>query len=251
MCADGVHPAQSAPLNPLPLMEVLFEFIGIDLIGPFHPSACGYPFLLVLVDYATWYTCATVHHFCDEFGGVLSHPPNWHPKRDADWPGHIVHVLHNKSTDYWVLNVFGSAPTTLRLRQIHDSFIHKDEHNCDQVTLQVASILCGHTASGGHWLWESMVGQGRSHTQPPKRMERDWNSSLVALMKERDESGPEVPNSTIPSLLQHYSFFHNAGFNQGLLADSIVCRIQGKKWPFPVCGGCTRLSYFILACLER
>ena len=44
-----------APLRPLPLMEIPFERIGMDLIGPFHPSARGYRFVLVLVDYATRY----------------------------------------------------------------------------------------------------------------------------------------------------------------------------------------------------
>ena len=44
-----------APLWPLPLMEVPFERIGMDLIGPFHRSARGYRFVLVLVDYATRY----------------------------------------------------------------------------------------------------------------------------------------------------------------------------------------------------
>ena len=44
-----------APLRPLPLMEVPFEHIGMDLIGPFHQSARGYRFVLVLVDYATRY----------------------------------------------------------------------------------------------------------------------------------------------------------------------------------------------------
>lgn len=41
-----------APLRPLPLMEVPFERIGMDLIGLFHQSARSYPFVLVLVDYA-------------------------------------------------------------------------------------------------------------------------------------------------------------------------------------------------------
>ncbi|XP_077936125.1 uncharacterized protein LOC144383152 [Gasterosteus aculeatus] len=44
-----------APLRPLPLVEVPFERIGMDLIGPFHWSARGYRFVLVLVDYATRY----------------------------------------------------------------------------------------------------------------------------------------------------------------------------------------------------
>ncbi len=44
-----------APLRPLPLMEVPFERIGMDLIGPLERSARGYRFALVLVDYETRY----------------------------------------------------------------------------------------------------------------------------------------------------------------------------------------------------
>ncbi len=44
-----------APLRPSPLMEVPFERIGMDLIGPLERSARGYRFALVLVDYATRY----------------------------------------------------------------------------------------------------------------------------------------------------------------------------------------------------
>ncbi|XP_061833118.2 uncharacterized protein [Nerophis lumbriciformis] len=43
------------PSRPLPLIEVPFERIGMDLVGPFHSSAQGYRFALVLVDYATRY----------------------------------------------------------------------------------------------------------------------------------------------------------------------------------------------------
>ena len=44
-----------APLLPLLLMEVPFEQIGMDLIGPFHRCAQGYSFVLVLMDNATQY----------------------------------------------------------------------------------------------------------------------------------------------------------------------------------------------------
>ncbi|KAK5854605.1 hypothetical protein PBY51_004785 [Eleginops maclovinus] len=44
-----------APLRPLPLIEVPFERVGMDLIGPLDRSARGYRFVLVLVDYATRY----------------------------------------------------------------------------------------------------------------------------------------------------------------------------------------------------
>ncbi len=50
-----VNPPASpkAPLRPLPLMQVPFERIGMDLIGPLERSARGHRFALVLVDYAT------------------------------------------------------------------------------------------------------------------------------------------------------------------------------------------------------
>ncbi|XP_051724240.1 uncharacterized protein LOC127498671 isoform X1 [Ctenopharyngodon idella] len=44
-----------APLRPLPLMQVPFERIGMDLIGPLERSARGHRFALVIVDYATRY----------------------------------------------------------------------------------------------------------------------------------------------------------------------------------------------------
>ncbi|KAL7886261.1 hypothetical protein AOLI_G00065560 [Acnodon oligacanthus] len=44
-----------APLRSLPLIKVTFERIGMDLVGPLERSACGYRFVLVLVDYATRY----------------------------------------------------------------------------------------------------------------------------------------------------------------------------------------------------
>ncbi len=52
-----VNPPASpkAPLRPLPLMQVPFERIGMDLIGPLERSARGHRFALVIVDYATRY----------------------------------------------------------------------------------------------------------------------------------------------------------------------------------------------------
>lgn len=43
------------PLRPLPLIEVPFERVAMDLIGPFDRSRRGHRFVLVLVDYATRY----------------------------------------------------------------------------------------------------------------------------------------------------------------------------------------------------
>lgn len=44
-----------APLHPLLLMEVPFDRVGMDLIGPLECSTRGYRFVLVLVDYTTRY----------------------------------------------------------------------------------------------------------------------------------------------------------------------------------------------------
>ena len=44
-----------APLRPLPLVEIPFDRVAMDLIGPFDRSTQGYRFVLVLMDYATRY----------------------------------------------------------------------------------------------------------------------------------------------------------------------------------------------------
>ncbi len=48
------------PLRPLPLVQVPFDRIGMDHIGPLERSARGHRFALVLVDYATRYPEAVV-----------------------------------------------------------------------------------------------------------------------------------------------------------------------------------------------
>ncbi len=59
-----VNPPASpkVPLRPLPLMQVPFERIGMDLIGPLERSARGHRFALFLVDYATRYPEAVALH---------------------------------------------------------------------------------------------------------------------------------------------------------------------------------------------
>nr|XP_040028806.1 uncharacterized protein LOC120817079 [Gasterosteus aculeatus aculeatus] len=44
-----------SPLIPLPVIEVPFERIGMDLVGPLPKSARGHEHILVIVDYATRY----------------------------------------------------------------------------------------------------------------------------------------------------------------------------------------------------
>ncbi len=44
-----------SPLIPLPIIEVPFEQMGMDLVGPLPKSARGHEHILVIVDYATRY----------------------------------------------------------------------------------------------------------------------------------------------------------------------------------------------------
>ncbi|XP_056622843.1 retrovirus-related Pol polyprotein from transposon 17.6 [Triplophysa dalaica] len=44
-----------SPLIPLPVIEVPFERIGMDLVGPLPKSARGHEYILVVMDYATRY----------------------------------------------------------------------------------------------------------------------------------------------------------------------------------------------------
>ncbi len=68
-------------------MEALFERIGMDLIGPFHQRACGYCFVLVLMDYATRYSEAVPLRTISAksvAGAVSGHLLSWDPKRDSN-----------------------------------------------------------------------------------------------------------------------------------------------------------------------
>lgn len=109
ICASGVHPAQEhqlvkqpaipkAPLCPLPLIEVLFERIGMDFIRPFNQMAQGYLFAFILVDSAIRYPDAVpLCSICTNRRCFVL-PPSRCPERDTDWLEHIVHVFHNKMT---------------------------------------------------------------------------------------------------------------------------------------------------------
>lgn len=43
------------PLQPMPIVFVPFEYIGVDFVGPLTPSTGGHCFILAVVDYATRY----------------------------------------------------------------------------------------------------------------------------------------------------------------------------------------------------
>lgn len=44
-----------APLIPLPVINVPFERIGVDVVGPVERNQAGNRFILVISDYATRY----------------------------------------------------------------------------------------------------------------------------------------------------------------------------------------------------
>lgn len=52
----SLHHPPPSPLIPLPIIEVPFEWIGMDLVGPMPKLARGREHILVIVDYATRYS---------------------------------------------------------------------------------------------------------------------------------------------------------------------------------------------------
>lgn len=46
----------SVLLIPLPAICFLYEWIGMDLVGPLPKSTKGHEYILVIVDYFTWYS---------------------------------------------------------------------------------------------------------------------------------------------------------------------------------------------------
>uniref|UniRef100_A0A8C4X6A1 Gypsy retrotransposon integrase-like protein 1 n=1 Tax=Erpetoichthys calabaricus TaxID=27687 RepID=A0A8C4X6A1_ERPCA len=44
-----------APLVPIPLVDIPFERLGVDIVGPLKPSSRGFKYILVMVEYATRY----------------------------------------------------------------------------------------------------------------------------------------------------------------------------------------------------
>ncbi len=77
-----------SPLIPLPIIEVPFERIGMDPIGPLPKSARGHEHILVIVDYATRYPEAVPlrkgHRQGHRPGAVPVKQPSRHPSGDTD-----------------------------------------------------------------------------------------------------------------------------------------------------------------------
>jgi len=49
------RPHLRSPLIPLPIISVPFSWIAMDLVGPLPRSSRGHQYILVILDYATWY----------------------------------------------------------------------------------------------------------------------------------------------------------------------------------------------------
>ncbi len=91
-----VNPPASpkAPLRPLPLMQVPFERIGMDLIGPLERSARGHRSSSGGLCNPIPGGSSAPQHFCKKCGGgsVQYDLPGGNPERDSHRPGHGVHV---------------------------------------------------------------------------------------------------------------------------------------------------------------
>ncbi|KAL2102386.1 hypothetical protein ACEWY4_001554 [Coilia grayii] len=49
------HKAKPSPLQPLPIIGIPFQRIGMDIVGPLEKTRSGHRFILVICDYATRY----------------------------------------------------------------------------------------------------------------------------------------------------------------------------------------------------
>ncbi|KAL1249351.1 hypothetical protein QQF64_020356 [Cirrhinus molitorella] len=76
-----------SPLIALPIFEVPFERIGMDLVGQLPKSARGHEHILVIVDYATRYPEAIPLRKATAKAITLEHfllQPSRHPQGDLD-----------------------------------------------------------------------------------------------------------------------------------------------------------------------
>lgn len=56
-CPVSAQPAKPAPtlLTPLPIIGMTFERMGMNLVVPLPKSAQGHEYILIIINYATWY----------------------------------------------------------------------------------------------------------------------------------------------------------------------------------------------------
>uniref|UniRef100_A0AAQ4QNV2 Gypsy retrotransposon integrase-like protein 1 n=1 Tax=Gasterosteus aculeatus aculeatus TaxID=481459 RepID=A0AAQ4QNV2_GASAC len=203
-----------ASLRPLPLMEVLFEWIGMDLIGPFHRSARRYRFVLVLVDYATRYPEAVPLHnisaksVAQALFQVISRVEI--PKeiltdegtsfmsctlRTLRVTGHQVHSYERVSppqTDGLVERM------NKTLRSMICKYISNDEHNCD------------------HWLDPLLfavreVPQASTGFSPFELLFGRTPRGVLDLIKESWEEGPSPCKNEIQYVLGLRAKLHTLG----------------------------------------
>lgn len=96
------HKLAPAPLQPLPIIDVPFEWIvGMDLLGPLPKSARGHKYILVITDYVARYSSMEddLQEHCSGAGAAVILSGD--PKGAANRPRYPIHVLTNLwSADY-------------------------------------------------------------------------------------------------------------------------------------------------------
>ncbi|KAL1274222.1 hypothetical protein QQF64_027036 [Cirrhinus molitorella] len=87
-----------SPLIPLPIIEVPFQWIGMDLVGPLPKSARGHEHILVVVNYATRYPEAI------PLRKAKTRPVSFSPRgRDRTRPGQTSVIQHDIRTPSGVI----------------------------------------------------------------------------------------------------------------------------------------------------
>ncbi|XP_039608797.1 uncharacterized protein LOC120528708 [Polypterus senegalus] len=106
-----------APLVPIPLIDVPFERIGVDLVGPIEPLVPGHKYILVMVDYATPYPkavplrAANTKNIAQELVGLFSRV------------GIPEEVLTDQGTPF-TSDTFKEVAKLLHIKHLKTSFYH-------------------------------------------------------------------------------------------------------------------------------
>ena len=133
------------PLLPLPLREVPFEQIVMDLIFQQCASFCVSP--RGLCNAISW-SRAPAHYLCKEYGTgyVSGHLLSCYPERDPNWPGHVITLCHihlgnfmgyRASSQFRQVCIIRRLTALLRvwgknLKSMICKFVHKDGCNWDR-----------------------------------------------------------------------------------------------------------------------
>ncbi len=203
-----------APLRPLPLMEVPFERIGMDLIGPLERSARGYRFALVLVDYATRYPEAvplcsiSAKSLAEALFRIISQvgiPKEILTDQGTAFMSHTLNELYellgSKSirTSVYHPQTYGLVEQFNRtLKTMVRKFVKEDAKNWDKwLEPLLFAVREVPQASTGFSPFELLYGR-----QP---------RGVLDVIKESWEEGPSNSHSEIHYVLDHRAKLHTLG----------------------------------------